>query len=344
MKKIHSNSLNDKEIRTFFKEINIISKLRHPNIVLFLGACLDEPNICFITEFATRGDLYTVLHNQAEELDWERKMKMSVDSARGLLYLHMCSPPVVHRDLKSLNLLVDDSYNIKLTDFGISKPLKDNLETMNSKMGTLNWLAPEVLDCKPYSPASDVYSFGIILWEIVTRETPFDGMHNFQILSAVARGQGLQIPDSCDPAFAKLMNNMWLIDPLDRPGMMEVLDTLVGIQRDLGLLSDDDSEEKPESNGVLPSSNGTSTPETVIESPKKKKTKKGTKATKETKAAKETKATKSKGKKNGGTVVTKKRSGDKKTKGTKLEKKSGTIVKKKNGTPSKKKKKKKKTK
>ncbi|KAL6074802.1 putative serine/threonine-protein kinase/receptor [Balamuthia mandrillaris] len=233
MKKIHSSTMSKKEMDTFFKEIHTMSRLRHPNIILFLGACLKEPNICFITEFASKGDLHKVLINEPN-LPWRLKVKMACDTARGLLYLHLCSPPVVHRDLKSLNLLVDDMYNIKLTDFGISKALENSLETFNSKMGTLNWLAPEVLDCRPYSPAADVYSFGIILWEILTQRTPFQGMHNFQILSAVARGQGLTIPEDCDPTYAALMRDCWNVDPKDRPGMKEILDTLVEIESNLG--------------------------------------------------------------------------------------------------------------
>jgi serine/threonine protein kinase len=230
MKKIHSNSMSKKESDTFFKEIHTISKLRHPNIILFLGACLKEPNICFITEFARKGDLYGVLQRE-KDLPLKTKMHMACDAARGLLYLHMCSPPVVHRDLKSLNLLVDELYNVKLTDFGISKSLQNNLETFNSKMGTLNWLAPEVLDCKPYSPAADVYSFGIILWEIATQQIPFKGMHNFQILSAVAKGQGLPVPEGIDPDYAALMRSMWQVEPKERPGMKEVLERLVEIER-----------------------------------------------------------------------------------------------------------------
>jgi serine/threonine protein kinase len=123
MKKIHNNSMSKKESDTFFKEIHTIrlvifiivnnknvnannnvvnvtnrsiSKLRHPNIILFLGACLKEPNICFITEFARKGDLYGVLQKESN-LPWRIKMRMACDAARGLLYLHMCSPPVVHR-------------------------------------------------------------------------------------------------------------------------------------------------------------------------------------------------------------------------------------------------------
>ena len=114
---------------------------------------------------------------------------MSIDAARGLLYLHMCSPPVAHRDLKSLNLLVDNSFNVKLTDFGISKALLSNM-SKDSKFGTLLWLAPEVLDNHPYSLASDVYSFGIILWEILSQDKPYAKKQSFQVLMAVSRGRG----------------------------------------------------------------------------------------------------------------------------------------------------------
>jgi serine/threonine protein kinase len=88
-----------------------------------------------------------------------------------------------------------------------------------------------VLDCKPYSPAADVYSFGIILWEIVTQQIPFKGMHNFQILSAVAKGQGLPIPEGVDPEFSALMRSMWQVEPKERPGMKEVLERLLELEK-----------------------------------------------------------------------------------------------------------------
>lgn len=244
MKKIHAQGMSKKEIDTFFREIHTISKLRHPNIVLFLGACLTEPNICFISEFVSKGDLHQVLKREPN-IPWQTKLKLAIEGARGMLYLHMCSPPVVHRDLKSLNLLVDESYRVKVTDFGISKSLSSTLETGNSKLGTLNWLAPEILENKPYSPAADVYSYGIILWEILTQKTPFEGMANFKILKRVTEGEGPDIPADCPNDYKSLMKDCWLKDAKMRPGMSEVLEALEEIY-DRALKAQEDEEGEDE--------------------------------------------------------------------------------------------------
>jgi mitogen-activated protein kinase kinase kinase 9 len=95
---------------------------------------------------------------------------MALEAARGVHYLHSCNPPVLHRDLKSLNLLLDESGRVKLADFGWTKGL-DNY--MTGKIGTYQWMAPEVIASQKYSEKADVFSYGIILWEIASREPPF---------------------------------------------------------------------------------------------------------------------------------------------------------------------------
>ena len=107
---------------------------------------------------------------------------MAKDIATGMAYLHSVVPPIIHRDLKSLNLLLmdpitspHDPITVKITDFGISRLYEDDM--MTGQMGTCHWMAPEVLDSKPYSLAADVYSYGIVLWEIVARETPYKGLN-----------------------------------------------------------------------------------------------------------------------------------------------------------------------
>lgn len=113
--------------------------LRHPNVVLFLGACTKPPNLCIVLEYCSRGSLWSTIQNLDVPLSWEDRRRFALDTARGVNYLHTCSPPIIHRDLKSLNLLLDDCYKVKLADFGWTKGLENY---MTGKIGTYQWMAP----------------------------------------------------------------------------------------------------------------------------------------------------------------------------------------------------------
>ena len=162
MFKIESESA----IRDFFSECAAMEALRHPNIVMFLGACTKPPNFAIILEYCSRGSLWSNIQNLEIPLSWEERKRMALETARGVHYLHSCHPPVLHRDLKSLNLLLDESGRVKLADFGWTKGL-DNY--MTGKIGTYQWMAPEVIASHKYSEKADVFSYGIILWEIASR-------------------------------------------------------------------------------------------------------------------------------------------------------------------------------
>jgi len=150
-----------------------------------------------------------------------------------MCYLHQSKPRVVHRDLKSLNLLVDENYHVKVADFGLSKTSVTG-NTLNSKVGSLNWCAPEILlQSQPYTDKADVYSFGMVLWELLTHEPPFYGMHPLQIVRAIDKGQLPAIPDDkCpDPAFCKLIRDCWAAEPEKRPSFIVILKTLNEIEQ-----------------------------------------------------------------------------------------------------------------
>jgi len=144
--------------------------LRHPNIVMFLGACTKPPNFAIVLEYCSGGTLWSLLQQKSIELSWEDRRQLALDTAKGMNYLHDRPTPILHRDLKSLNLLLDESKRVKLADFGWTKGLQNY---MTGKIGTYQWMAPEVISAFQYTEKADIYSFGIILWEIASREAPY---------------------------------------------------------------------------------------------------------------------------------------------------------------------------
>ncbi|KAF8006832.1 hypothetical protein BT93_K0982 [Corymbia citriodora subsp. variegata] len=159
--------------REFLREVAIMKRLRHPNIVLFMGAVTEPPKLSIVTEYLSRGSLYRLLHKPGarEMSDERRRLNMALDVAKGMNYLHKRNPPIVHRDLKSPNLLVDKKYTVKVCDFGLSRLKPRTFLSSKSAAGTPEWMAPEVLRDEPSNEKSDVYSFGVILGACNTATT-----------------------------------------------------------------------------------------------------------------------------------------------------------------------------
>ena len=163
VKKFFKQQASEQLLLELRKESVIMSQLRHPNILLFLGACTVAPNLCIVTEFLKFGSVAGILHNKSLTLPFLQRIKYLKGAARGMCYLHGCKPPFIHRDLTTYNLLVGDNDNVKIGDFGLSR-IKESNATM-TLCGTAAWTAPEILQGLDYSEKSDIYSFGIIMWE-----------------------------------------------------------------------------------------------------------------------------------------------------------------------------------
>ncbi|TYZ57070.1 hypothetical protein PybrP1_012507 [[Pythium] brassicae (nom. inval.)] len=161
VKRMLRNKITEDNLRMFGEEIQLMMNLRHPNIVQFIGASWNSySNICFVTEFLERGDLFAVLRNPENTLTWAKPiLRMTIDTSRGMAYLHSMKPPIIHRDLKSMNILVSSTWGTKVSDFGLSRE-KSVDETM-SVTGTPLWLPPEMIRGERYTEKADVYSFGI---------------------------------------------------------------------------------------------------------------------------------------------------------------------------------------
>ncbi|KAL6772398.1 hypothetical protein ACKKBG_A30080 [Auxenochlorella protothecoides x Auxenochlorella symbiontica] len=237
--------LDPEVLRTLEREVGIMVAIRHPNIILFMGVCLDPA--CIVTEFCARGSLYDLLKvaaanpdASARVLDWGKRLNMALDAAKGMLHLHSHRGPIIHRDLKSPNLLVDKHWRVKVTDFNLSR-LSDTVSVASSMVANNpRWHAPEVIHSQSYSKASDVYAYGLILWELLTWQLPFAAQTPFQIILMVAeRGERPPIPDS--PAeyqggdfegsadYLALMQECWAQQPKERPTFEHIITRLRGI-------------------------------------------------------------------------------------------------------------------
>ncbi|XP_076903107.1 RAF-like serine/threonine-protein kinase 20 [Bidens hawaiensis] len=216
----------------FWREAVILSKLHHPNVMAFYGVVRDGPDgtLATVTEFMVDGSLRHVLVRKDRHLDHRKRLIIAMDTAFGMEYLH--SKNIVHFDLKCDNLLVnmkDSSRPIcKVGDFGLSK-IKRNTLVSGGVRGTLPWMAPELLNggSNKVSEKVDVFSFGIVMWEILTREEPYANMHYGAIIGGIVNNTlRPTIPSDCDPEWRRLMEQCWAPDPAVRPSFTEITNQL----------------------------------------------------------------------------------------------------------------------
>ncbi|OIV91780.1 hypothetical protein TanjilG_14359 [Lupinus angustifolius] len=230
--KIFSKQYSDDVIMSFRQEVSVLKRLRHPNILLFMGAVTSPQHLCIVTEFFPRGSLFRMLQRNAAKLDWRRRVQMALDIARGVNYLHHYNPPIIHRDLKSSNILVDKNWTVKVGDFGLSRLKYETFLTTKTGRGTPQWMAPEVLRNEPSDEKSDVYSFGVILWELATKKIPWDTLNITQVTGAVGfMNHRLEIPEDVEPQWACIIKSCWHSDSACRPTFEELLERLKELQK-----------------------------------------------------------------------------------------------------------------
>ncbi|XP_043699521.1 probable serine/threonine-protein kinase SIS8 [Telopea speciosissima] len=232
VKKFLDQDISGDALQEFRSEVWIMKRLRHPNVVLLMGAVTRAPNLSIVTEFLPRGSLYRLIHRPNNQLDERRRLRMALDVARGMNYLHNCSPVIVHRDLKSPNLLVDKNWVVKVCDFGLSRMKNNTFLSSRSTAGTAEWMAPEVLRNEPSDEKCDVYSFGVILWELSTMQQPWGGMNPMQVVGAVGfQHRRLDIPEDMDPVVADIIRKCWQTNPKMRPSFAEIMGALKPLQK-----------------------------------------------------------------------------------------------------------------
>ncbi|KAK6249479.1 hypothetical protein SCA6_003484 [Theobroma cacao] len=211
--------------KQFISEVALLFHLRHPNIITFVAACKKPPVFCIITEYLAGGSLRKYLHQQEPySVPLNLVLKLALDIARGMQYLH--SEGILHRDLKSENLLLGEDMCVKVADFGISC-LESQCGSAKGFTGTYRWMAPEMIKEKHHTKKVDVYSFGIVLWELLTALTPFDNMTPEQAAFAVCQKNARPpLPSTCPLAFSHLINRCWSSNPQKRPHFDEIVSIL----------------------------------------------------------------------------------------------------------------------
>ncbi|XP_052078614.1 uncharacterized protein LOC127716450 isoform X2 [Mytilus californianus] len=214
----------------FAAEVSLLKELHHPRVVQLIGVCTTDKFPLMVLEFMARGSLYYYLHDpKCESMDHAEYYGVAHDIALGMNYLHQHKPQVLHLDLKSMNVLLDSSGRAKIADFGFSKFRHDadlkasKLSKKKSMCSSPTWMAPELLETGEITTKADVYSFGIILWEMLTRSHPYDGCSVFQILERVRLNKRPEIPTNSPPDLSSLIKRCWDQNPAKRPAFKDII-------------------------------------------------------------------------------------------------------------------------
>ena len=217
------------------EEVLTLCRLRHPNLLLFMGWCADPPLIA--TEFMRRGSLHSILRGNGGHLGAPRTHHAAVSVAKGMQYLHSRAPPILHLDLKSPNILVDDKWRVKIADFGLARARRNTLVSGRSGFhGTPEWMAPEMLRAEDYDEKADSYSYGVVLWELLAAQTPWNELHPMQVVAVVGYSdRRLTLPPEARDFAGENLVTRALADlfwecasksPIARPGFDEILERL----------------------------------------------------------------------------------------------------------------------
>lgn len=231
IKTIREGAMSEED---FIEEAEVMMKLSHPKLVQLYGVCLEQAPICLVFEFMEHGCLSDYLRNQRGLFAAETLLGMCLDVCEGMAYLEEAG--VIHRDLAARNCLVGENQVIKVSDFGMTRFVLDDQYT--SSTGTkfpVKWASPEVFSFNRYSSKSDVWSFGVLMWEVFSEgKIPYENRSNSEVVEDITTGFRLYKPRLASPHIYQIMNNCWKEKPEDRPPFSRLLSQLAEIA-ELGL-------------------------------------------------------------------------------------------------------------
>ncbi|XP_022950480.1 serine/threonine-protein kinase STY17-like [Cucurbita moschata] len=248
-----TSAISPEKKERFQREVMLLSRVNHENVIQFIGASI-EPTLMIITELMKGGTLQKYLWSiRPETPDLKFSLSLALDLSRVMAYLH--ANGIIHRDLKPSNLLLtEDKQRVKLADFGLAR--EEISGEMTTEAGTYRWMAPELFSIDPlpvggkkcYDHKADVYSFSIILWELLTNKTPFKGRNNVMVAYATAKNIRPSLEDIPED-IAPLLQSCWSEDPNGRPEFTQVIDSLSNllqtfVLKESSLPNMDDKTEK----------------------------------------------------------------------------------------------------
>ncbi|CAM8994863.1 unnamed protein product [Rhodiola kirilowii] len=209
----------------FSREVNLLSRIHHQNVIKFVAACRKPPVFCVVMEYLSEGSLRAFLHKlERKTVPMEKIMTVALDIARGMEFIH--AQGVIHRDLKPENILIDQDFHMKIADFGIACE-EAYCDALADDPGTYRWMAPEMIKHKAYGKKVDVYSFGLILWELISGSIPYEDMNPIQAAFAVvSKNLRPAFPKDCPPAMKALIEQCWSSNAEKRPDFWQVVKVL----------------------------------------------------------------------------------------------------------------------
>jgi len=202
--------------------VEVLRLVRHERIVHFLGFVHEPAQLCLVFELCVGScaQLLRCVRRELASVTLRVLLGMARDAAEAVHYLHRQRPPILHRDLKADNLLLTKDFRVKLTDFGLSRTYEDQQKM--TVCGTPCWVAPEIFLERPYDEKVDVYSLGILLWEIFSAQKPYDDQDCAQLPQLVSSGLRPAPLAHCPEELGDLMSKCWADDPARRPGFAAV--------------------------------------------------------------------------------------------------------------------------
>lgn len=223
-------------VKDFRHEVDLLVKVRHPNVVQFLGAVTRRRPLMLVTEYLAGGDLHQLLRKK-ESLPPARAVKFALDIARGMSYLHNRTNIIIHRDLKPRNIILDEDQELKVGDFGLSKLLDvrslHDMYKMTGETGSYRYMAPEVFNHLPYDKSVDVFSFAMMLYEMFEGLAPFEEVEAYEAAKCVAGGDRPERTVKYPAGIPELMDRSWSENKGDRPDFEEIVQHLEKIQEEI---------------------------------------------------------------------------------------------------------------
>ncbi|MBN3310741.1 FER kinase, partial [Amia calva] len=215
----------------FLSEARILKQYDHPNIVKLIGVCTQRQPIYIVMELVSGGDFLSFLRKKKDDLKTKQLVKFALDAAAGMAYLELKN--CIHRDLAARNCLVGENNLLKISDFGMSRQEDDGIYSSSGlKQIPIKWTAPEALNYGRYSSESDVWSYGILLWETFSLGVcPYPGMTNQQAREQVEKGYRMTSPQKCPEEVYKIMQRCWEYKPENRPKFADIQKELVLVKK-----------------------------------------------------------------------------------------------------------------